>query len=221
MTGIGILISGIKPTICGLQTYHLQVVIHLAWFSSITHLAALSFLRHYLVNRRWQLYIRGALMAVLAGLLSGAIGISGHFDWIDDGQENRGVLEAKMMRREVTEPKVMPSHYARCALEGKLDTYSLAFEAMIFDILLITYGYSIRLLKTWRRVSDWSSRISKALLSSSDRRLQAWRPHEKTGIIRGYLVTGIFQPLYHIALRRVLYLQINLFTSYLAEASVH
>lgn len=115
----------------------------------------------------------------------------------------------------------MPSHYARCALEGKLDKSSLAFEAMIFDILLITYGYSIRLLKTWRRVSDWSIRISKALLSSSDRRLKTWRPDEKTGIIRGYLVTGIFQPLYYIALRRVLYLQLNLFTSYLAEVSVH
>lgn len=148
-------------------------------------------------------------MAILAGLLAGAVGLAGHFNWDDRVKDD-------------DKPTVMPSYFARCVLEGNLDRSSLAFEAMIFDLLLITYGYSIRLLKTWRRVSDWSITISNFLLDSSSRRLRDWRPHQKSGKIRGYLVTGLIQPLYYFAFPRVLYLQLNLFTSYLAEVvSLH
>ena len=59
VTVIGILINGIRPVVCGLQTYmyHLQVIVQLAWFSFVTHLAALSFLRNYFANQRRELYI--------------------------------------------------------------------------------------------------------------------------------------------------------------------
>ncbi|KAK4206165.1 hypothetical protein QBC37DRAFT_329282 [Rhypophila decipiens] len=200
MTGIAILISGIRPTICGLQAYHWQIIVHLAWFSSITHLSALSFLRHYLINRRREYYIRGILMAVLAGLLAVAVGFTGHFDW--DRPDSGG--------------RVAPSDFARCVFIGKMDHGTLAFESMIFDLLLIGYGYTIRLLKTWKKANNWPVTASKYLRESSSSKLQDWRPGDKSRTARLYLLTNFLRPL-NIALLRVLYIQLNIFTSYLTE----
>jgi len=164
MTGIGILISGILPTICGLQAYHWQVIVHLAWFSSITHLSALSFLRHYLINRRRQYYVRGILMVILAGLLGRAVGLAGHFDWEDPNKR----------------AKVAPSHYARCVFMEEMDPETLAFESMVFDLMLIAYGYTIRLLKTWKQASNWPVMASKYLRDSSSSRLKSTPQKQNT-----------------------------------------
>lgn len=204
MTGIGILISGIRPTVCGLQAYHWQIIVHLAWFSSITHLSTLSFLRHYLINRPWQLYVRGALMGLLAALLGCAVYIAGHFDW--DDQRNG---------REIT---VRPSYFARCVLGQEMQVGTLSFESMVFDLLLITYGYTIRLVKVWRRASNWPIRLSKRLMKVSYERLREWDPCHGQQSAGCYLWTGVLEPVI-IAVPRVIYLQINIFTSYLAEVT--
>jgi len=81
ITGIGILISGYASLHCGLSAYHWQLVIYLTWFSSITHLSALTFLRNYLHNHRGQLIWRLASMLVLLTLLGIAVGPTGHFDY--------------------------------------------------------------------------------------------------------------------------------------------
>jgi hypothetical protein len=47
ITGLSILISGYTQLRCGLQAYYWQRVVYLAWFSSITHLCCLTFLREY------------------------------------------------------------------------------------------------------------------------------------------------------------------------------
>lgn len=48
LTGISILISGYAQLECGLSCYHWQVLVYLAWFSSLTHLSCLTLLRNYL-----------------------------------------------------------------------------------------------------------------------------------------------------------------------------
>ena len=202
-TGIGIIASGIRPTVCGLQAYHWEVMVHLAWFSSITHLSALSFLRHYLVNRPRQLWIRGLLMAVLAGLLAGTVVLAGSFDWEDRG----GLLNTNEML------SIAPWYYARCVFTKKLDTNALAFESMISDLLLIAYGYTIRLVKTWKWASRLPTRVSKILLSSQ---VLNRKPRDRRRTTKFYLWTCFLQP-FVIALGRVLYLHLNFFTSYLAE----
>jgi hypothetical protein len=69
VTGISILISGYAQLRCGISTYHWQVMVWLAWFSSLTHMACLTFLRNYLYThpseRLWRLFG----MLSIAGLL--------------------------------------------------------------------------------------------------------------------------------------------------------
>jgi len=137
-------------------------------------------------------------MAILAGLLAVAVGLAGHFDW----------------EEKIKTGKVIPSHFAQCVFVEEMDAGTLAFESMIFDLFLIGYGYTIRLLKTWKTVTNWPVKASKRLNERSSRMLRDWRPHDAKG--RLYLSTNFLQPL-RIAFLRIISLQINMFTSYLAE----
>ncbi|CAI4214174.1 unnamed protein product [Parascedosporium putredinis] len=83
-TGLAILISGFAMLPRGLSSYHWQIVVQLAWFSSLTHLSMLSFLRNYLKNRPLEMWIRIFFTLVLAVMLMAGFGISGHFDWDTD-----------------------------------------------------------------------------------------------------------------------------------------
>ncbi|KAK0742978.1 hypothetical protein B0T18DRAFT_447808 [Schizothecium vesticola] len=66
VTGIAILIGGYSTLPCGISAYHWQLVVDLAWFSSVTHLAALTFLRRYLHNRPVEKWCRVAFMLRLS-----------------------------------------------------------------------------------------------------------------------------------------------------------
>ena len=69
LTGSSILISGYLQLYCGLSAYHWQMLVYLAWFSSLTHMSCLTFLRSYLyhrhVERTWRLIAMGLLIVVL------------------------------------------------------------------------------------------------------------------------------------------------------------
>ncbi|KXH37099.1 hypothetical protein CSIM01_00161 [Colletotrichum simmondsii] len=82
ITGIAIILSGYYALAKGLSTYHWQMVVCLAWFSTMTHLSALTFLRTYLHNhpagRLWRLL----LMSLLTALLAVSFVPTGHFNFI-------------------------------------------------------------------------------------------------------------------------------------------
>lgn len=74
VTGLSIIISGYSRLHCGdLAHGDWRSVTQLAWFSSVTHLATLLFLRQHLQRRRWIMYVRVLLMAALAMMLAVAI----------------------------------------------------------------------------------------------------------------------------------------------------
>ncbi|KAH7093346.1 hypothetical protein FB567DRAFT_173148 [Paraphoma chrysanthemicola] len=52
LTGLGILTSGFARLRCGMSTFHWQRIVNLAWFSSVTHLCCLTFLREHLRRNR-------------------------------------------------------------------------------------------------------------------------------------------------------------------------
>ena len=110
------------------------------------------------------------------------------------------------------------SHFARYIFMEEMDPETLAFESMVFDLMLIAYRYTIRLLKTWKQASNWPVTASKYLRDSSSSKLKNWSPHYRSRTLKQYLSTNILQPL-GIAAFRVMYLQINIFTSYLAEVT--
>lgn len=66
----------------GLQAYHWQILVYLAWFSSITHLSGLTVLRSYLSRHPTGTYLRYALMAILLMILIVAIVPTGFFNWL-------------------------------------------------------------------------------------------------------------------------------------------
>ncbi|KAH6856228.1 hypothetical protein B0I37DRAFT_71750 [Chaetomium sp. MPI-CAGE-AT-0009] len=69
LTGIGILFSGYISMPCFISAYHWQLVVYLAWFSNLTHIACLTALRSYLhqhqLERNWRLFFMTVLWAGL------------------------------------------------------------------------------------------------------------------------------------------------------------
>ena len=78
VTGIAILLSAYVQISCGLQVYHWQVAVDLAFFSSITHLTTITCLRDYFRKRRSLRTIRLILMGTIGLMLSVALGTTGY-----------------------------------------------------------------------------------------------------------------------------------------------
>lgn len=65
LTSTGILLSGYISLFCFISAYHWQLVVYLAWFSNLTHIACLTALRRYLhqhqLERNWRLFFMTVL----------------------------------------------------------------------------------------------------------------------------------------------------------------
>lgn len=84
ITGLAILINGFFQLSCrGLAVYHWQIVVDLAWFSSVTHLTTLTCLRTYFKKRHVLGLIRTVCMVVIAGLLGCALWSTGYLNDFD------------------------------------------------------------------------------------------------------------------------------------------
>lgn len=81
ITGISIIVSGAAQLKCGISTYQWQVLVYLAWFSSLTHLSCLTLLRNYLHQRPAERIWRLICMFVLLVLLSLALLPTGNYRW--------------------------------------------------------------------------------------------------------------------------------------------
>ena len=78
VTGIGILVSGYTQISCSLSTYHWQIVVYLAWFSSLTHLTTLTALREFFRKQPTLAYWRVFFMGCTITLLGTALGPTGY-----------------------------------------------------------------------------------------------------------------------------------------------
>lgn len=87
LTGFAILISAYIEVPCTMSAYHWQIVVHLAWFSSITHLTGLVAARRYLHGRIWARFGRIAASILFLVMLLVAIAPTMYFNWDTiDGQ---------------------------------------------------------------------------------------------------------------------------------------
>ncbi|KAK3331552.1 hypothetical protein B0H66DRAFT_614152 [Apodospora peruviana] len=66
VSGIFILVSGYYAGTRGLSGYHWKMMVRVAWFSTITHLAALSCLRTHLYQNQVKRFLRLILIGILA-----------------------------------------------------------------------------------------------------------------------------------------------------------
>ncbi|OTA89087.1 hypothetical protein M434DRAFT_14781 [Hypoxylon sp. CO27-5] len=140
VNGLGILITGSVLLQQRLSALHWKMIVYLGWFSCITNLSALTFLRSYLIRnpfeRVWRL---GSTFVLLIGLTVALIP-TGHFFWVSGYLKNS--LDAA------------PSAYAICYFNTDFkETYSGSYagkNAMILSILLLIFSYMVKLFKVHR-----------------------------------------------------------------------
>lgn len=134
ITGLAILITGYTSLPCGLSDYHWQILVYLAWFSSITHLAAITFLRRYLYLHQNQRFVRVIWMSIFLLMLIVAIVPTGDFTTIT-GYE-----------------------FAICSFGRRPeDRSSVAYQSMVFSILLLSFSFITRLIRLHKMSSDWAN----------------------------------------------------------------
>ena len=78
ITGMAILLCGYTQLADGLDSYHWVMVVNLAWFSSLTHLATLSSLRSYFRARPSMAVCRAVFMGVVLVMLVVSYGTTGY-----------------------------------------------------------------------------------------------------------------------------------------------
>ena len=137
ITGLSILVSGYSQR-CSLQAYYWQRVVHLAWFSSITHLCCLTFLREHFARNKVAYYWRLPGMITLVIMLIFALVPTAHYVWDDD---------------RYVQPK--PSDYAICFLNKHQDGvaedyYDAAQQRMVLSAVFMGIGMLNRLWHLFR-----------------------------------------------------------------------
>jgi hypothetical protein len=146
ITGLTIMLSGFLQLNCGLSTYHWQRVIRLAWFSSVTHLCCLTFLRDYLRENKMLQIWRIPSMAMLSILLIFAFTTTSQYDW------------KPSIAYQMSEPSehlaVRPYDQAICVMRSakilKEVMVTRSGQRMIVSIILLATGMISRIVRLYQ-----------------------------------------------------------------------
>lgn len=198
-TALTILIGAFASLGCDIVAYHWQYMIYLAWLASVTHLASLSFLRNHLARNRVKYIWRLIAMTVIQVLLSAAVGLSTTFGgdpWLV-GEGGRPAI---------------------CCFKESPDTKSVTFQSAIKMIILLMWGLFIRIFKMFEGFEGGLRYIAFKLYQI---------PYEGGAVMDEWdseNIVGSFS-IFHlktlvISLRIVLSVQLDLFTSFLAEVHI-
>ncbi|KAF2098993.1 hypothetical protein NA57DRAFT_56623 [Rhizodiscina lignyota] len=129
---ISILVSGLTQLRCGLSAYHWQILVYLAWFSSVTHLCCLTFLQNYLYNRPGQRLWRLVSMLIIVVMLVVALVPTCYFDWFQQFPDLDG---------DPIQLQPPPSSYAICFFaKPVLDWRGWEEDAATTSTVSMVYG---------------------------------------------------------------------------------
>ncbi|KAF2102042.1 hypothetical protein NA57DRAFT_53976 [Rhizodiscina lignyota] len=189
VTGISLLVTGYSQLRCGLSVYDWQVLVLLVFFSSVTHLACLSFLRNYLYIRRPQRLLRVIWMSIMAIMLVVAMVPTANTDilsWID-----------AVGPVDYDNPNLSPAAYAICNFRKPLDTTSESYPSVVVSVFLIVFGLSSRFFRLYKILSvNLVGRLRRFMSDKAQfvlRRVYEWAEVESSPIgLRRMLV---FRPL--------------------------
>lgn len=149
ITGISILLAGYIQLPLGISAYHWQVVIALAWFSSLTHLLTLKSLRDYFRERLEMAVWRAVLMGFVMILLVVAIGTTGYIVQADSPDDD--------------------AFPAICLFSSdRRLNHAFNYPLIILSIAFITMNYSLKVIGLFTRVPEkfqnWlETKVSKLL----------------------------------------------------------
>ena len=178
VTGIALLASGYSQLPSGLDAYHWQILVYLAWFSSFTHLTTLTVLRNYFhdhpATRLWRII----LMIVTVSMLGIALLPTGNQWWLSRLWTSAGLadtfgvpalcfFQARNLKQQAF--GMSPSESAEQPL------------SMIISISVLFFGYVTRMVKLWPEASNFTrswlrtkpgNAIKRALHASDNRSKQ-------------------------------------------------
>jgi hypothetical protein len=159
VTGFALFISGYYSLKCGLSVYHWQIIVWLAWFSCLTHLAAMTSLRTYLYVHRTERSVRLFLTTALLGLLIVSILPTGHFELTSPEDYNKmkpldlgaHVVPGTDSHYDDMFPQVLTSSPAACFMKTDgIDrrrysfTSMLVLQAMLINAFIVRFGRLFR-----------------------------------------------------------------------------
>ena len=161
ITGIAIMISGLARLPCGLTCFEWQILVDLAWFSSLTHLSCLTILQNYLYNRPVERGWRLLLMLVLAIFIFFAFIPTTNYDW-----ETWYDMEPS----SPFHPAIWD--YAICYLRPTSQSQTGAsILSTAASISLIILGFIFRIIRLHEPLSSFMSKRIRGSLSEAGRSL--------------------------------------------------
>lgn len=161
------LVSGFVSLSQGVQVYHWQLIVYIAWFSSVTHLCAITVLRSYLRERRVETSVRFGLMICLLIMLLVAFIPTAFFDWENVGECSAAIPSSPAIcffdiaRGRKLAASVYKTylddgfgHMLACAdFYEPQSNFSSATQAMILALLLLSFGFVSRSIKLFKPLS--------------------------------------------------------------------
>jgi hypothetical protein len=144
VTSLAILSAGFSQLHCGMSSYHWQIMVYTAWFSSVTHLTTLTALRHYFRKSSWKiLAVRVILMLFTVSMLTAALIPTGSAYWLWSSLEQStfyGAVPAKCYFNELRR-------------RGRLSVSADQTSSMIISIFILWTSYLTRITKLYPELS--------------------------------------------------------------------
>ncbi|CAG7936484.1 unnamed protein product [Penicillium salamii] len=182
ITGISIIVSGAAQLKCGISTHQWQVLVYLAWFSSLTHLSCLTLLRNCLHQRPAERIWRLVCMFVLVVLLILAFLPTANYRW-QYGYSAKSTghpalqVYAICYLRPVQRPDPARNHMYASVDNGHAFSDS-SIMAMSISIVLLFVGFVCRVLKMHQSLSYFFARTIRGsisrMLSKPLRTIEGW-----------------------------------------------
>ncbi|KAL8917936.1 MAG: hypothetical protein Q9172_005627 [Xanthocarpia lactea] len=172
VTGIALLASGYAQLKSGIDSYHWQIVVYLAWFSSLTHLTTLTVLRQYFRENHHARSWRAVVMFITVVMLGAALLPTGVNQWFSGPFDPAASIPAICYFRRLTS-----ATYTERFELGSVSTLS-----MVISLFVLASGYLTRIIKLSERATIFSQtwlmeKPSGSLRSTRDSSLQRIEKH--------------------------------------------
>ena len=173
-TGIALLASGYAQLSSGISNYHWQMLVYLAWFSSLTHLTTLTVLRQYFQDNRKARLWRAVLMLVTVMMLGAALLPTGDTLWLNASEP---LLWLDPNHRNHLVPILAPAlcYFRRLGSQDSDDRFKIQSwtgTSMIISLVVLISGYITRMLKLWDHASNICRRYLREVPSETVRAIR-------------------------------------------------
>ncbi|KAK4164070.1 hypothetical protein QBC43DRAFT_353749 [Cladorrhinum sp. PSN259] len=197
LTGLGILLSGYIDLFCFISAYHWQLIVYLAWFSNLTHMACLVALRGYLHLHQRERNLRLIFMTLLWLGLVPAILPTAFFNWaarepspavpasnarcffdfrIPRSIFNRTACFDRVTGNRLGEDEMIHfgdgDYYKTTTCYSRALSGTAATQSAITSLLLLGFSYCTRCIKLLKPFSDSVRR--RVRKTCSDRLVTKW-----------------------------------------------